>query len=197
MMRYALWIATFTMLAANAFAEGQMWLKVDTANRRTCPSSTCGIVGKLFYREAATVYETRNGWGRITKYYDASCKDGRSEYVDNGNSDCSAENGIKNGQFAEWIRMDMLSKTRLPDPGANATGSEKLVAQSDDYQRYKSEFVHAAETLIASSRCTPKDFEEMGGFVKSANKGAGVYFTYCNNGADRIYLNVKTGKIFQ
>ena len=64
----------------------------------------------------------------------------------------------------------MLSKTRPTDPGAGSVGTAKLVAQSDDFNRYQTEFVTAAETLMASGRCSAK-------------------------GSDQIYLDVATGKI--
>lgn len=192
---FAVFVAATTV--TSAAAETQMWVAVDGANRRTCPSTECGAVGKLFFREAATVYEIRSGWGRVSRYYDASCIGGRSQYVDAGPSDCASENGIVDGQLAEWIRLDLLAKARPADPGAGATGTEKLVAQSDDFHRYKAEFVKAAEALIASGHCTGRDFSDMGGFVKSTNKGAGIYFTYCADGSDRIYLDVRTGRTFR
>lgn len=188
-------IVAFVMIATPAVAETQMWVTVDRANRRTCPSTECGVVGKLFFRESAKVAETAKGWARVSKYYDASCSGGRSAYVDAGRADCTSENGINNGQFAEWVRLDMLSKTRPADPGAGAIGTAKLVAQSDDFNRYQTEFVTAAETLMSSGRCSAKDFASVGGFIKSTSKGAGIYFTYCSGGSDRIYLDVATGNI--
>jgi hypothetical protein len=184
------------MMATPALAETQMWVTTDRVNRRTCPSTECGIVGKLFYRESAKVTEIQNGWGRISKYYNAACSSGRSEYVDAGRADCTVQNGIVDGQFAEWVKMDMLSETRPADPGQGAVGTAKLVAQSDDFRLYEAEFVKAAEILISSGQCTADDFVEMGGFMKSTNKGEGIYFTYCRGGADRIYLDVKSGKTF-
>lgn len=180
-----------------ALAETQMWVTGDRANRRTCPSTECGVVGKLFFRESAKVVETKGGWGRVSRYYDASCVGGRSQYVDSGRADCTADNGIVDSQFAEWSKLDLLSETRPADPGANASGTAKLVAQSDDFQRYEGQFVTAAENLLASGQCTAKDFTEMGGWVKSTNKGHGIYFAYCGGGADRIYLDVSTGRTYR
>lgn len=181
----------------SAMAETQMWVTVDSANRRTCPSTECGVVGKLFFRESAKVVETKNGWGRVSKFYDASCVGGRSQYVDSGRADCTASNGIVDDQFAEWIKLDLLSEARPADPGQNASGTAKLIAQSDDFHRYESEFVKAAETLMASGRCTAQDFTDMGGWVKSTNKGQGIYFAYCGGGSDRVYLDVASGRTFR
>ncbi|MBC7281968.1 hypothetical protein [Hoeflea sp.] len=188
-------VILFFMIIAPVFADTQMWVAVDIANRRTCPSTDCGVVGKLFFRESAKVAETVNGWARVSRYYDAACSGGRSAYVEAGRMDCTSQNGINDGQFAEWIRLDMLAQSRPADPGAGATGTAKLVAQSDDFHRYLSEFVTAAETLLVSGRCSAKDFASVGGFIKSTSKGPGVYFTYCGGGSDQVYLDVTTGKI--
>lgn len=183
--------------ASAAYADVQMWVTSDRANRRTCPSTECGVVGKLFFRESATVLETRSGWGRVSKYYNASCFGGRSQYVDSGRADCSPENGIVDGIFAEWVKLDLLSKSRPDDPGKDASGTAKLVAQSDDFQHYEHQFVTAAETLMASGQCTATDFTDGGGWVKSSNKGQGIYFAYCGGGSTRIYLDVATGRTFR
>jgi hypothetical protein len=174
----------------------QMWVTSDTLNRRTCPGTHCGAVGKLFFRESATIYERRNGWGRVSKYYDASCVGGRSEYVDSGNAACDPSNGIVDGKFAEWISIEFVSADRPADPGARATGTSKLIGQSDDFRKYEAAFTKAAEALLAAGDCTRKDFEDMGGFVKSG-KGATTYFTYCRGGSDRIYLDAATGRIYR
>jgi hypothetical protein len=185
------------LMTLPAVAETQMWVASEAANRRTCPSVECGVVGKLLFRELATVIETKSGWARVTKYYDAACVGGRSEYVEEGPADCVPENGIVDGQFAEWIRLDLLSEERAPDPGAGATGTAKSVAQSNDFSRYKAQFVRAAEALIASGQCSAKDLSDAGGFLRSTNKGHGIYFTYCRDGSDRIYLDVRTGRSFR
>lgn len=197
-MKASITSVIFVLISTSTcFAETQMWVKADAVNRRTCPSTECGVVGKLLFRESAKVMETRNGWARITKYYDAACSGGRSAYVDTGRADCTAENGIENGQLAEWISLDFLADERPTDPGAGAVGMSKLVAQSDDFRRYEKEFVKAAETLISSGQCSAKDFVDQGGWLRSTNRGAGVYFTYCRGGSNRIYLDVSTGRTFR
>jgi len=150
------------------------------------------------FREAADVIETKDGWGRITKVYSASCTKGKSDYVDTGNSDCNSENGIEGGEFAEWVQLDKLSPTRPEDPAKTATDAERVVAQSDDFSKHRSAFVKAANELITNGRCTSADFEEQGGWTKSMNeREAPVYFMYCGGMtiSNKIYLNAGTGKI--
>ena len=94
------------------------WVTVDRLNRRTCPKESCGSVGVLFFRENASIYEEQNGWARISKYYDASCQNGKSEYVDSGNASCNPANGIVDGRFAEWVSSQFLSSNKPNDPAA-------------------------------------------------------------------------------
>lgn len=182
-----------------AQADEQMWANSDRVNRRTCPSTECGVVGQLFFRESAVVLETRGSWARITKYYDGSCSGGRSDYVDSGNAECSAINGFDNAQFAEWVSLDLLVADRPADPAQDASGSSALVAGSDDFRLHEAAFVAAAEKLMSDGTCTAANYREMGGWMKSMNqKSEPVYFTYCGSGSsDRIYLNAETGRTYR
>lgn len=179
--------------------DQRMWVMTDRADRRTCPSTACGLVGRLFFREAADFLELKDGWARVSKYYDAACSDGRSGYVDEGNSACVKANGIVDGQFAEWVPVSSLSKIRPADPAEAAKGVAALVGGSDDFRIYQSAFVRAAQTLMSSGRCRESDLREMGGFLKSSNHRGAIYFTYCGAMTleNRIYLDAASGRIFK
>jgi len=143
--------------------------------------------------------QRKDGWVRITKIYDAACENGRSRYVDEGRDDCIPANGITDGKFAEWVPESALVKIRPADPADTATLDEKLIAQSDDFARYRKSFTTVAQKLIADGRCSAQDFEEMGGWVKSVNdyRNEPVYFTYCGGmtSANKIYMNAATGQV--
>ncbi len=176
----------------------EMWVTSDRLNRRTCASTQCGVVGVLFFRERVEILEESGGWVRVTKPYDAACTNGRSTYVDSGNTACEAENGIVDGQFAEWVSTDYLSSTEPEDPAKTAKGFETIIAQSDDFAKYRTEFAEAAGQLISQARCSEANFREMGGWVKSTEfKNEPIYFTYCGSGYTKYYLNVSTGRIYQ
>lgn len=102
--------ALLTLPATSARAETRMWVKVDDGIRRTCPSMDCGAVGRFFPGESVMVYEKVDGWSRVSLYYSAGCYEGRSSYVEMGPSECTPENGIRNGEFAEWMRSDALAE---------------------------------------------------------------------------------------
>jgi len=180
--------------------DERYWVTSERLNRRTCPSESCGVVGQFFFREGVTIHERRDGWARVTQPYDASCVNRRSEYVDIGNAACDPANGITDGQFAEWVSAEYLSEDRPPDPAADASGIEELVAGSNDFARYRTAFAKAAQSLIAQRRCTERDFRDMGGWMKSSNhRNQPIYFTYCGGAtiANRLYLNASTGEIFR
>ena len=186
-------------IAPTATGE-RMWVTAQYLDRHTCPRADCGVVGRLMFREAADVVERRGGWARVSRRYDASCAGGRSEYIDKGDAACDRANGIEDGQFAEWVRIEHLSATRPTDPAASATNREQLVKDSDDFRQHRQAFVRATEQLIADGRCTEADFREMGGWVKSTNyRDAPVYFTYCGGMtlANKLHLDAQTGRIFR
>lgn len=180
--------------------DGKLWVTEQYADRHTCPSEDCGVVGRLFFREAAEPMEEKDGWVRVSKYYDASCVSGRSEYVDEGASECRESNGIVDGQFAEWIKKTKLSEERPADPAHTASASEEMISQSDDFNLYREEFLIAANILISDGTCSASDFEEMGGWAKSSNhRNKPIYFTYCGGMtiSNRVYVDVSDGRIFR
>jgi hypothetical protein len=195
-------LAILVVLGASpSLAEDTYWVTADFLNRRTCPSTHCGIVGQLFYREGVTVYEERGDWVRISKPDNASCRERTSDYVDAGGTTCSDSNGIEGSKSAEWVALKYLAATRPAHPGDGEEGIAKVVSNSDDFMKYKSTFVKAANELVASGRCTLDDFRQMSGWLKtiSTYRDRPVYFTYCGglNLLNRIYLNASTGQILQ
>ena len=197
-MRNVIIFITFFFISLPVYAQKNAWVSVDSLNRRTCPSSSCGIVGILKYREKVTISERKKGWVRITKYYDAACSNGYSQYVDEGNKVCKPSNGIKNGIFAEWVFAKHLVNKQPADPALKASTNYSLVKDSDDFRKYKNAFAKAASNLIATGKCSASDFLNMGGWMKSSNhRNQPIYFTYCGGMRiqNKVYLNAETGVI--
>lgn len=197
-MRNLILVAALAAISVPAHAARDVWVTVDNLNRHTCPMPTCGVVGALKFREKATILEEQSGWARITKYYDALCVNGISQYVDSGNRKCESSNGINKDQFAEWVTSKYLSPNRPEDPAAHAPANYALVKGSDDFRIYKDAFAKAADKLIASGKCSAGDFREMGGWMKSSNhRSKPIYFTYCGGmrSSNKVYLDAATGEI--
>jgi hypothetical protein len=172
------------------------WVATQRLSRYTCPSTSCGVVGEFYYRQGVDILDERNGFARVTKYYDASCTNGRSDYVDSGPAACTNVNGIENGEFAEWVEMSALSTDRPADPAEGATGTAALVGNSDDFNIYRAQFVQAAEKMMAEGACSADQIKENGGFWASVSlKPRKAYFIYCGN--SKYYLDVTTGEIWR
>lgn len=167
---FAIAMSAATLVSGSAQAEDQFWVKVEAVERKTCPSVKCGTVGKLLFRESAKVLETKNGWGRVTHFYDASCSGGKSQYVDSGRAVCDKTNGIVGGKFAEWVKLDGLSKDRPPKPEAGSSAIEQALKDSDRYEEHRDRFLAAAEELMVSGQCTLQDFIDEGGWMRSTQK---------------------------
>ncbi|HFO0167270.1 TPA: hypothetical protein ACHH76_000930 [Pseudomonas aeruginosa] len=187
---------SFQLFSMPALAENQLWVNTDRTNRHTCPSTDCGIAGRLMFREGVEVLEKKAGWVRVTKQYSASCVNGKSEYVKEGNAACVSSNGITDGKFSEWVQTKDLVVKRPEDPANGASGDDALIKGSDDYRLYKAQFSQGARKLINDGTCTEGDFQEMGGWMSSPNRGKGMYFTYCGGMtlSNKVYLNVNTGE---
>ena len=58
----ALMVAATTL---PAYASEKAWVAAERLNRRTCPATNCGIVGRLFSREGVQIFEKRGDWARV------------------------------------------------------------------------------------------------------------------------------------
>lgn len=110
--RMAMAILVAAMGIVPAAAQSRMSVTDENNLRRTCPSLECGAIGRFYAGESIVVYESVDGWSRVSEYYTAGCFDGRSIYVESGPDACTAENGIREGELAEWIRTDFLAKAK-------------------------------------------------------------------------------------
>ena len=109
--RFLAFVAIACGLLAPAAAQERMVIHSDDAKRRTCPSEQCGVIGigRFFSGESVVVYESADGWSRVSRYYTAGCHEGRSAFVEIGHNECTKANGIEQGEFAEWVKSDFLA----------------------------------------------------------------------------------------
>ncbi len=146
---------------------------------RNAPSGDAFIEGFVYRGDKLHILEQKDGWGRVTPYY---------VYEEGGE------------QTAEWVPM----KSLLEVP-PTITREERLetvsqyVEKSDDFKDFFEMFTKKADELLKEGTCSPEDFEELGGWVRSNRfEGRDVYFVYCGGlkQQNKIYLDVQTGKIF-
>lgn len=80
----------------------------------------------------------------------------------------------------------------------------QAISSSDDFYRYKYEFVKVSKYLIDHNKCTLSELKYIGGWVKSTKTTSlPLYFTYCGNGKmsasnkdNQIYFNPKKGTLY-
>ncbi|WP_232055199.1 hypothetical protein [Vibrio taketomensis] len=145
---------------------------------REHPEKDAFIESVLYRGDKVYVLEKRDGWGRISPYY--VYHEGEEE-------------------VAEWVPMDALLE--VPPTITKQQRIETIssyIEGSDDFKQYFDVFIATTDDLIREGICMPPDFEELKGWIKSVKYDQDVYFVYCGGlkQANKIYLNVQTGKIF-
>ncbi len=138
------------------------------------------FVKRYLYRgEKVSLLEKKDGWGRVSAYF---------VYEQGG------------PEVAEWINLDGLDeKAPVITPEERKKTIQNYIAGSDDLVQFEEIFLDKTNELLNDGSCSPADFEELGGWVKSTKyTSRDVYFIYCGGLklADKIYLDVRTGDIF-
>ncbi len=186
-------LAVFVASASFAAAQspGNYVVTAGTLNVRLAPNTAGKGKCKLHRGEKVEVLEVKDGWARISRYYD-----GGSEGL--------------SGDVAHWVFARHLSATPAaeglpakPPAGENIVVSSQIleaIKSSDDLPKYRNTFAWVSAKLVDSGTCKLSDFRDIGGWWRSAaHKPGPVYYTYCGGGSnnDRIYVNAVTGEIFR
>lgn len=101
---------------------------------------------------------------------------------------------------ADWVYKKSFS---LVKPVLSGDEHDQTIAsyisRSDDIKLYEAQFIEATKQLFDKKICHPSDLVELGGWVKSLQvQSTSAYFIYCRgmNLEDKIYLDIKTGQLF-
>ncbi len=146
---------------------------------RETPNHDAFIESVVYRGDKLHILEKRDGWGRISPYY---------VYEEGG------------PEVAEWVPMNALLEV-----APTITKEERIetvsayIEKSDDFKQYFERYIETTDRLLKEKTCSPEDFEELGGWVRSLRyKDRDVYFVYCGGlkQANKIYLDVQTGEIF-
>jgi len=194
---------------ATTKSAGDFVVTAGTLNVRLAPNTSGKARGKLHRGQVVEVLEVKQGWARISRYY-------------NGVSE-----GLS-GTVAHWVFASHLTaltpakdrsartpaevqskkpppedKPAMPPPGENIVVSASIVEaikSSDDLPKYQTTFAWVSAKLVDSGTCKVSDFRDIGGWWRSADhKPRPVYYTYCGGGSnsDRIYMDTTTGETFR
>lgn len=144
------------------------------------PSDAGVIEGYRYKSDEVEILEKKDGWARISDYI---------VYEDGGE------------EVAEWISMDGLSKDEvIISDEENLEILDSYIEESDDLLSYKDQFRKATKELISKGDCSPEDFDELGGWVKSIKfENKEIYFIYCDGMKleNKIYLDVIKNETFR
>ena len=183
------------------FAETpkRMWVATERLNIRSCPDEACGLTGWETSGASVDVYETRDGWARISEPQTALCENGFSVMIDEGDNRCVEENGILDGMMTRWVSAEFLSATEPREVEDPADCDSGFLSSSDNYDTYGQQFCVAARQLIDSGDCTEAEFIKNGGWWASSEYPQGTFYTYCGGMTldNKIYLDAKSGNVFR
>lgn len=179
------WLAALCLLATPAVADdmrqsGQdaYFVQVERANVRLCPAQSCPSTNKLQRGQAVDLYEVKQGWARISKYYDSSAE--RAEFPE-----------ITSETVAQWVRADLLTNTKpvekrfAPDPNLN----DERITGIPDHPAYDLSdrdvtiLRKFAIKLLKSGECSEIDDGD-----KSLSK-PGRYYVHCRGEASNRFFS--------
>ena len=170
-----------TLAISETTPQSDYYVSADRLSVRLGPSGNSIITNTLNKNQKIEVFEIKNGWARISKYYDGKVEG-------------------KNGEVARWVSARHLSKSKSADNFMNNTPLEKSIKSSDNYAEHRDNFINISIELINSGTCSLADYKEQGGWVRSSShKPKPIYFTYCGGISknNKVYINAKTGKIYK
>ncbi len=155
------------------------YVSVDSAEIRRQPSKAAPSEGTAYLGEHIEALGHQEDWIRIAPIYQL---------------EDDAE------PTSQWLPLDVVDDEPISTTSEQwAQAIISYIDKSDDFSENEEAFVKATQSLLIEKQCRASDFVEIGGWVKSINYKDDVYFTYCGGleTSDKIYLNVKTGRIFR
>lgn len=157
----------------------ELYVDVEKLGIREAASLDAFVQRYLYKGEKVRLLEKKNGWGRVSAYF---------VYEQGG------------PEIAEWIPLDgLVEQAPVITVEERKKTIQGYIAASDDLVQFEDMFLTTTDKLLKDGSCSPVDFEELGGWVKSTKYAdRDVYFIYCGGLklADKIYLDVRTGEVF-
>jgi hypothetical protein len=95
---------------AQASTPGTYYVAEPVLEERLAPSSGGSSTNRIYLRQKVEVFELKDGWARISKYYDGSAEG-------------------KSGQIARWVRASGLSPSQPKEPDQPTLPSDPRIAK--------------------------------------------------------------------
>ncbi|WP_165313845.1 DUF4366 domain-containing protein [Vibrio ziniensis] len=157
----------------------EFYVDVEKLGIREAANLDTFVERYLYKGDKVRLLEKKNGWGRVSAYF---------VYEQGG------------PEIAEWIPLEgLVEDAPIITPEERKKTVQGYISESDDLIQFEEMFLKTTDKLLNDGSCSPVDFEELGGWVKSTKyAGRDVYFIYCGGMklADKIYLDVRTGEVF-
>jgi uncharacterized protein YgiM (DUF1202 family) len=204
-------ITIFTVSTAFAAVDstGDFIVTAGTLNVRLAPSTTGKMRGKLHRGQVVEVLEVKQGWARISRYYNGA-SEGLSGTVAHwvyamhlATLPAGSDRTTSTATEVQAAKSPPEAQPAMPPPGEEiVVGAPILdaIKSSDDLPKYQATFAWISAKLVDSGTCKISDFRDIGGWWRSADhKPRPVYYTYCGGGSnsDRIYMDTTTGETFR
>ena len=174
----------FPVMNAHSYSSSKKYCVVNNKLYvRLRPNKNGKITNSIYKGQIIYVLERKNGYVRISNYYDGNIE------------------GIS-GKVARWVYEGGIAKKckKYKLTTHKKDNIEKYIYRSDDFALYKKTFIEKSYLLYKHKMCSYDEFAEQGGWTRSQNyKHRRMYFIFCG-GYDvnhRIYLDVKTGELFK
>lgn len=145
-----------------AMKPGSYYVAVDVLEERLAPEPNATVTNRIYRQQRVDVYETKNGWARLSRYYDGAIEG-------------------KSGQVARWVLAKHLSPARPADKPQPAIASDPRIPQGsipkvgeDGLSESDVRILHrGAFHFLESGRCKRVEYAH-----KSVSK-PNTYFVNC------------------
>lgn len=165
-MKKIVLVILFTCISNFALAKsintGTYYVKENVLEERLAPSASGKITNKIYRRQKVDVLEVKNGWARVSKYYDGVVE------------------GEK-GTVARWIRVDGLASSRPAELAQPPIKKDNRIADNafpkvgeNNLNAQDIKILHAGATkYLNSGQCSNVEFGD-----KSVSK-SNTYYINC------------------
>ncbi len=155
---------------AQATKPGTYYVRESVLEERLAPSSTGAITNRIYLRQKIEVFELKQGWARVSKYYDGAVEG-------------------KTGQVARWVSANGLSavqpkelaQPKLPTDPRIAKDAIPKVGEGGLTEQDVQTLYNGALKFLNSGKCSGVEFAD-----KSTSK-ANTYYVNCGGPANLFF----------
>lgn len=113
-MKVAISLVLALLACSTAFAQaskpGAYYVRESVLEERLAPSPAGSVTNRIYLRQKVEVLELKDGWARVSKYYDGSVEG-------------------KSGQVARWVLASGLSASLPKEPDQPKTAADPRIAK--------------------------------------------------------------------